>query len=709
MRESEPTALHCSINPSCKAAVESLDQKGRANFRPKETFFLSHFVQLVQYTAADFLEKNCDHTSVEIEGALANSRVPLLRELFATSLVARDPASFLMPTAPTSTGDGGTYGFASRTFASSLRQLMQELEATAPFFIRCIKPNDALAPGACDDALVLTQLQACGMLQATHMIRAMYPSRAAYKDVLSAFSSWLYWWPGSQKDLVELICASYDVPPSQYSLGKTRVFFTSDCPEHLTRLCQGATIGDMATAERVVVQWKIQPCMREFAVIRGIHRWMKRALGADHRPQLSTVECVHRYRELRRAMVMETLMERNTKKLQAWMRGARGRQQAAQQAQRLLRQRSAITLQTATRGMIARRECTGRRRHRASIRLQTAERRRVCRTLYQRKRRGASVIQAAVRVHLARLHAATKIQAAVRRFRLRAVLRIAREAARVIQAKWRAVRIRLLCVSLCDAVAELRRGEVLSKYFEGGIRSEHLRRVWLSDDLNLLCWAKVTQSTTGNPAQYKSIDLNTVSAVSDGVKTHCLKRVERGKESIFGGMTEILLGGTKAFQRDACFSILCDASRADGPGVKSRTLDFMADSNKDRDRWLRNLRLLLVHRRTIDLVGGDGLLRLRGVIQTTVSSPDRSKLKSLDGGQRAMMMGMSTAEMPRTSKRGVGLDRSRSFRKASDLLSSVSFGTRTRSMQSRSSAANRRLSRVDAHGLPLPEEESVAS
>lgn len=53
----------------------------------------------------------------------------------------------------------------SKQFSASLRTLYKTLDATAPFFVRCIKPNERKVPDCFMAQEVLTQLQYCGMLE----------------------------------------------------------------------------------------------------------------------------------------------------------------------------------------------------------------------------------------------------------------------------------------------------------------------------------------------------------------------------------------------------------------------------------------------------------------------------------------------------------------------------------------------------------------
>ena len=64
---------------------------------------------------------------------------------------------------------------------------MGELNASHVHFVRCIKPNDALAPGAPDAGLVLDQLRFSGMLEAVALISRGYPGRIPFVEIHERF------------------------------------------------------------------------------------------------------------------------------------------------------------------------------------------------------------------------------------------------------------------------------------------------------------------------------------------------------------------------------------------------------------------------------------------------------------------------------------------------------------------------------------------
>jgi hypothetical protein len=56
------------------------------------------------------------------------------------------------------------------------------LDTTGLHFVRCIKPNAALAPGRLEMPLILHQLRCCGVLEVARVARAGYPTRYLHSD-----------------------------------------------------------------------------------------------------------------------------------------------------------------------------------------------------------------------------------------------------------------------------------------------------------------------------------------------------------------------------------------------------------------------------------------------------------------------------------------------------------------------------------------------
>lgn len=64
---------------------------------------------------------------------------------------------------------------------------MQTINSTNVHYIRCIKPNEAKVAWKFEGPMVLSQLQACGVLETVKISCAGYPTRWTYEEFASRY------------------------------------------------------------------------------------------------------------------------------------------------------------------------------------------------------------------------------------------------------------------------------------------------------------------------------------------------------------------------------------------------------------------------------------------------------------------------------------------------------------------------------------------
>ena len=116
---------------------------------------------------------------------------------------------------------------------------MNTIGSTNVHYIRCIKPNEAKEAWKFEGPMVLSQLQACGVLETVKISCAGYPTRWTYEEFASRYYMLIHsdeLKTGSIRD-VGLKILKRTVPPEghprenqkdgkdKYQLGMSKIFF----------------------------------------------------------------------------------------------------------------------------------------------------------------------------------------------------------------------------------------------------------------------------------------------------------------------------------------------------------------------------------------------------------------------------------------------------------------------------------------------------
>ncbi|EYB92469.1 hypothetical protein Y032_0193g1385 [Ancylostoma ceylanicum] len=198
--------------------------KGSLYLRPKSdlqrSFGVKHFAGPVFYHTKGFLEKNRDAFSADLHALVQSSKMHLLLRIF-------DNVDYV----ESGTISGSIRGkgvTVSGQFRKSLDQLMQQLNHTEPFFIRCIKPNEFKRALMMDRDLVLRQLQYSGMMETIKIRRNGYPIRHDFEPFVRRYRVLVNGiGPLHRIDVrsaAEQICKKVLGSNSEFQLGKTKVF-----------------------------------------------------------------------------------------------------------------------------------------------------------------------------------------------------------------------------------------------------------------------------------------------------------------------------------------------------------------------------------------------------------------------------------------------------------------------------------------------------
>ncbi|NXG62827.1 MYO19 protein, partial [Hemiprocne comata] len=143
----------------------------RNKFSKQPNFIISHYAGKVCYQLAAMVEKNKDPIPPELVHVLQNSKDPLLQKLFPVTERNQNNIK---------TQNRAAVVTVVSKFKSSLEHLMQILNSTTPHYIRCIKPNADCKALTFKREEVLSQLQACGIVEAITISAAGFPIRIPF-------------------------------------------------------------------------------------------------------------------------------------------------------------------------------------------------------------------------------------------------------------------------------------------------------------------------------------------------------------------------------------------------------------------------------------------------------------------------------------------------------------------------------------------------
>jgi myosin-5 len=217
-----PKATDATFARACAAALGKEDTKTRQGAKrffapsrrdPDARFTIAHYAGDVEYDVSGFLAKNKDEVPESALELLETSKEPFANALAA---VAREVSGY-NPGTKKKTSVGAR-------FKTQLAELVARLDACAPRFIRCVKPNEARAPDAFHDNAVLAQMRCCGVLEVCRIARLGYPTRWPFAAFVERFGGFAKRLEGDAKAACRAILEQHGVRADEHQLGVSKVF-----------------------------------------------------------------------------------------------------------------------------------------------------------------------------------------------------------------------------------------------------------------------------------------------------------------------------------------------------------------------------------------------------------------------------------------------------------------------------------------------------
>ncbi|XP_038207057.1 myosin-I heavy chain isoform X2 [Zerene cesonia] len=252
----------------------------------EEEFGVQHYAGTVTYSVQGFVDKNRDTQQDAFIDHLSRSANPFVRELadYVQDLAPPGQDVSLSSPGSTSTTQRGTSKGRPTvvdTFRAQLQSLVDMLQVTDVWYVRCIKPNEHKVAGKYNEQLVLEQLRYLGMNEIVRIRRDGYPVhlpaplfRARYRCLLPH--------PRPPDPDVTAIMELVNAPKDDWQIGHTKIFMRSSVHGPLearrSALLQSSALLIQkwykgSTARRQYLQWR-----RAAVVLQAAWRgWFERA------------------------------------------------------------------------------------------------------------------------------------------------------------------------------------------------------------------------------------------------------------------------------------------------------------------------------------------------------------------------------------------------------------------------------------------------
>ncbi|XP_053711307.1 unconventional myosin-Ih isoform X1 [Synchiropus splendidus] len=187
------------------------DQKTRKTLE-RGDFRLLHYAGEVTYCVVGFLDKNNDLLYRNGKEVMRQSKNPIVQHCFPST----EPDSKKRPETVVT------------QFKSSLVGLTDILMTKEPWYVRCIKPNEAKQPGRFDDVLVRHQVKYLGLMEHLRVRRAGFAYRRRYEFFLQRYKplcpdTWPNW-KGTAAEGVKCLIKHLGYKPDEYKMGRTKIF-----------------------------------------------------------------------------------------------------------------------------------------------------------------------------------------------------------------------------------------------------------------------------------------------------------------------------------------------------------------------------------------------------------------------------------------------------------------------------------------------------
>ncbi|XP_039154213.1 unconventional myosin-X isoform X1 [Drosophila simulans] len=243
--------------------------KGSDRRHWKTEFGIKHYAGLVIYAVGGFVEKNRD-----VQQDVMFEYMSCSKDVFIKDLSKYQDIQFINSSYPR--GSSKSKCTVSDNFRHQLQSLIDVLQNTKPWYVRCIKPNLQKRPNNYNSSLVLDQLKYLGVVDIIRIRREGFPIHFSHEDFEVKYKCLIKnkSFEHPQKYLTNILEKS-GMPPTEWQIGKTKIFLRNAAYELLE-----TNRKDTIYKNAVIIQkiWKRYYCQKSFlrnkqAVLRIQHAY----------------------------------------------------------------------------------------------------------------------------------------------------------------------------------------------------------------------------------------------------------------------------------------------------------------------------------------------------------------------------------------------------------------------------------------------------
>lgn len=158
----------------------------------------------------------------------------------------------------------------SAQFHTSLVTLMEQLENTHPYFVRCIKSNKEKAPRKFDTDLVTRQLRYTGMMETIRIRKSGFAVRMSFEDFYEKYEFLIGRRKSDLANQIQEFLESLGFSNNDIQIGKTKVFMRNSQKRVLQDLLQEKVLTKIVLIQRWI-RAKLNRCrflhMRRSAIV----------------------------------------------------------------------------------------------------------------------------------------------------------------------------------------------------------------------------------------------------------------------------------------------------------------------------------------------------------------------------------------------------------------------------------------------------------